>query len=125
MAQSQRLTIPPIKLVWSEWVPWLLLSKARHGVIVPQTCAGVYEARLGGKEKRLTIGKSSNLRKRIRDLVRENGKHSAGKNIRAKERPSKIEVRWAQTDSPAAAEEELHKLYRKKFGELPKYTQRT
>ena len=33
-----------------------------------------------------------------------------------------VEVRWAETDRPAAAEEELHRRHRERFGRLPRYT---
>ena len=38
---------------------------------------------------------------------------------------SQVLVRWAVTDGPAAAEEELHRRHIATFGHLPKYTSRT
>lgn len=86
--------------------------------------SGVYEVRvIGTEEWRLTIGKASNLRHRIKQgLVKGIAKHSSGTRIRATEDVSRIEVRWACTDRPCAAEEELHKQYERTFGGLPKYT---
>lgn len=124
-----RLNIPSIELEWSDWVQWNRLeidSRSGAGVVVPNGISGVYEARLFGAEERLTIGKASNLRMRIKQgLVKGKAKHSSGTKIRAAEDTSRIEVRWAVTDRPAAAEEELHKRYQAIFGELPKYTEHT
>lgn len=77
-------------------------------------------------EERLTIGKASDLRMRIRqDLVKGKTQHSSGKKIRANEDISKIVIRWAITERPASVEGELHKRYIEKFGILPKYTKHT
>jgi hypothetical protein len=74
----------------------------------------------------LVIGKAVNIGKRIKtDLVRGKGPHPAGDKIRAREDTSRLTVRWALTDRPAAAEEELHQQHVRKYGALPKYTQRT
>ena len=51
--------------------------------------------------------------------------HSAGKKIRKKEVLLNLEVRWAESDRPSAVEEELHRQYRSKYGELPKYVSHT
>jgi len=86
----------------------------------------IYEVRYADTEERLTIGKASDLRMRIKQgLVKGKTPHSAGNKIRDSEDTSKILVRWAITNRPAAAEEELHKRYVKKFGKLPKYVQHT
>jgi len=118
-----------IQIEWSDWVQWNRLkidSRSGAGVIVPNGIPGVYEARLSGADERLTIGKASDLRMRIKQaLVKGKAKHSSGTKIRTTEDTSKIEVRWAVTDRPAAAEEELHKQYQTKFGRLPKYTEHT
>jgi hypothetical protein len=86
----------------------------------------VYEAKIIDDEKRLTIGKASNLRKRVR-LGQVKGKisHSSGDRIRDNEDTSKIQVRWAQTDRPSAVEEDLHKKHFEKFNEFPKYVEHT
>ena len=78
------------------------------------------------KEERLTIGKASDLRWRIRQgLIKGKAEHSAGTKIRANEDTPKIVVRWAVTDRPACVEEEIHKRHRNKFGKLPKYVEHT
>lgn len=126
---EEMLNIPPIILKWSDLVSWDALTvDVRHGggVRVPNHEPGVYEVKYGDSEKRLTIGKASDLRMRIKQgLVKGKAKHSSGSKIRAGEEVSKLVVRWAITDRPAAAEEELHRRYKAKFGELPKYTEHT
>ena len=125
----EEIRIPPIVLEWSEWIPWPHLevdARGACGVRVPNRMPGVYEARYADAEERLTIGRTSNLRWRIKQaLVKGIGPHSAGKKIRAAEDVARIVVRWAPTDRPAAAEEELHKRYLSKLGRLPKYTDHT
>jgi len=58
-------------------------------------------------------------------LVKSKISHSAGEKIRANEDTSRIVVRWATTNRPAAVEEELHKRHLNKFGKLPKYVEHT
>lgn len=130
MSTVQTLTIPPIELRWSEWTAWSRLQlDARsdpQAVRVPDK-PGVYEAKLTDSEERLTIGRASNLRMRIKQGLVKEAKvpHSSGDNIRTKEDTSRIVVRWALTDRPAAAEGELHRQYKESFGVLPKHTKRT
>ena len=126
--EIQVIEIPYIRLEWSDWVRWdeLEVDARSGGIRVPNRIHGVYEVRYEDAEERLTIGKAANLRMRIKQgLVKGKTPHSAGKNIRAKEDTSKIVVRWARTDRPAAVEEELHKRYLEKFGKLPRYVQHT
>lgn len=126
--EKEIVEIPPLKLNWSEWFPWHdLLEDARSGGIrIPNKIPGVYEVRHEDKEERLTIGKTSDLRMRIRQgLIKGKSMHSSGKQIRANEEVSRIVIRWAETDRPAAVEEELHKQYLSKFGRLPVYTKHT
>jgi hypothetical protein len=126
--EKQSIVIPPIQLSWSEWVPWGTLklhALSRQGVVVPQYCPGVYEVRLIGAQERLTIGKASDLRMRIKGRLLKGRKHSSGERILANEDTSRVEVRWAFTDRPAAVEEDLHKIYKARFGCLPRYTQHT
>jgi len=127
--EKEVLNIPQIELSWSEWVSWnqfLIDSRSGEGVIVPNGIPGVYEVRYRDLSDRLTIGKASDLRMRIKQgLVKGKTPHSAGKAIRANEDLSKIEVRWAVCDRPSAAEEELHRKYIAKFGRPPKYVQHT
>ncbi len=123
------INIETIVLNWSEWVSWNeLLVDARFGggVKVPNYLPGVYEVKYKDAEERLTIGKASDLRMRIKQgLVKGKTKHSSGSKIRTNEEVSKLVVRWAITSRPAAAEEELHRKCRIKFGKLPKYTEHT
>lgn len=124
-----RIEIPTISLNWSDWYAWsVFLRDARNdseGVTPPET-AGVYEAKLDDAEERLTIGRASNLRMRVKQgLVKGKVPHSSGDDIRNSEDTSKIVIRWAVTDRPAAVEEELHRKHIDAFGRLPKYTERT
>jgi len=127
--EREAVAIPPIVLDWSDWTAWSDLKvDARYGggVRVPNREPGVYEAKCTDAEERLTIGKASDLRMRIKQgLVKGKVPHSAGQRIRANEDISRIVVRWAVTDRPAATEEELHKRYQAKFGKFPKYTEHT
>jgi hypothetical protein len=128
MSRSQVIHLPEICLEWSEWVSWAEIHTAERlgGAHIPNRVAGVYEAKHSNSDEYLTIGKASDLRRRIRQcLVTGKGPHSSGTNIRANEDLSTIEVRWAATDRPAAVEEELHRLYKAIFGKLPKYTKHT
>lgn len=125
----ETIDIPPITLEWSQWTAWHELKlDARYGggILVPNREAGVYEVKYADDEERLTIGRTSDLRMRIRQgLVKGKVPHSAGKGIRANEDLSRIVIRWAVTDRPAAAEEELHRRHQVRFGNLPKYTRHT
>jgi hypothetical protein len=128
--KEEPIHIPPILLEWSDWTPWSDLAiDARalgSGVRVPNNTPGVYEARHGDSGDCLTIGKASNLRHRIKQgLVKGMSPHSAGKKIRANEDLTRILVRWAVTDRPAATEEELHRRHVASFGKLPKYVDHT
>jgi hypothetical protein len=97
-------------------------------VSIPNHVPGVYEVRYADHQggERLHIGRSRDLRRRIREgLVKGAVKHSTGKRIRQEEDVSRLVIRWAVVERPCAAEEELHNLYRQTFGSLPKYTQLT
>ncbi len=125
----QYIEIPRITLNWSDWYAWSdFLRDARsdpNGITLPDA-EGVYEAKLVETEERLTIGKASNLRMRVKQgLVKGKVPHSSGDDIRSNEDLSKIVVRWATTERPAAVEEELHRKHIEAFGRLPKYTDRT
>lgn len=126
--EIETIKIPLIQLKWSEWVPWdnLKADARKGGIKVPNKKPGVYEVKYSDIEERLTIGKASDLRMRVRQgLVKGKTPHSAGNKIRDSEDTSKILVRWAITNRPAAAEEELHKRYLKRFDKLPKYVEHT
>lgn len=126
---KQTIEIPLIELEWSDWVSWDKLkidARSGAGIKVPNKRQGIYEAKFIDAEKRLTIGKASDLRMRIKQgLVKGKTSHSSGEKIRSNEDTSKIVVRWAITDRPAAVEEELHRRYKKEFGTLPEYTEQT
>ncbi len=80
-----------------------------------------------GQRIRLIIGRSSDLHARVkRSLVMGVGSpHTARAAILANEDTTKLYVRWALTDRPAAAEEALHLEHVHRHGRMPKYTQRT
>jgi hypothetical protein len=95
------------------------------GIRVPDL-SGVYEIKNKRTEEILTIGKASNLRMRLKQaLVKGMVPHSSGKDIIKLENTSEVIIRCAITDRPSAVEEELHKIYKEKYGKLPKYTYRT
>jgi len=122
------IEIPIIRLEWSDWEKWddLKANARRGGVKVPNHVPGVYEAKYEDAEERLTIGKASDLRHRIKQgLVKGIAPHSAGEKIRKYEDVSRIVVRWACTDRPACAEEELHKKHIETHGQLPNYVEYT
>ena len=123
---DREVHIEPIVLEWSEWHSWRDVERdAREGgVAVPNEQPGVYEARLIGREDRLMIGRASDLRMRIIQVMLWNGGHPAGEEIRAHENVEDVVVRWAVTERPAAVEEELHIRHEGRFGDLPKYTHR-
>lgn len=126
--EIETIKIPPIRLKWTGWISWNNLeADARKGVIkVPNKKPGVYEVKYVHKEERLTIGKASDLRMRVKQgLVKGKIPHSAGERIRDSEDTSRIVVRWSVTDRPAAVKEELHKRYLKRFSKLPKYIEHT
>lgn len=114
----------PITLRWSPWVRWTALSAQGYAVISEAT--GVYEARAKwAKGRRLAVGQSDNLRRRVRQLVRGRN-HSAGKRIAADIRSgrfaeSDLSVRWAMTDHAACAEAALHCRHRERFGDNPEH----
>jgi hypothetical protein len=128
MGEQVRLDIGTIVLDWSSWVPWhdvAIDNRGGLGVFIPNRRPGVYEVRYSDQDsdERLHIGMTGNLRMRVRQgLVKGATPHSTGRRIRQHEDLSHLAVRWAVTDRPAAAEEELHRLYRQQFGQLPKYT---
>lgn len=124
----QKIEISTILLEWSDWCQWpdftRDLRRDPHGVSVPST-PGVYEVKYENAEERLTIGKASNLRLRVKQgLVKGKVPHLAGRRIREEE-TDQLVIRWAETDRPSAVEEELHRQYMQRFGRLPKYTKRT
>jgi hypothetical protein len=128
MTEKETITITPIELQWSEWFLWteLELDARKGGIKIPNEVPGVYEARYEEEEERLDIGKTSDLRRRIKEgLIRGKTDHSAGDRLREKEDVSKIVVRWAITDRPSCVEEELHRRHKYKFGKLPRHVKQT
>ncbi len=127
--ERQELTIGPIRLEWCAWQRWedLEVDSLRDGqLIVPENEPGVYEVAREGDALRLVIGRAANLCDRIiRRLVRGKHAHMAGRRVEAYEDLSKVRIRWALTDRPAAVEEELHQRHLCEFGVLPRYTSRT
>jgi len=122
------IEIPRIELRWSEWHHWNdIIEDARSGGIkIPNGVSGVYEVKYLDSEERLTIGKASDLRMRVRQgLIKGKTKHSSGDKIRANEDVSTLLVRWAESERPAATEEELHRRYVEKHSKWPKYTDHT
>ena len=128
-ADEQTLHLPPIILKWHSWVRWEDLAqdaRGAGGVRVPNREPGVYEARRRDEEERVTIGKASDLRMRVKQgLIRAKVGHPAGDKIRRDEDTAQVVVRWAITDRPAAAEEELRKQHVARWGHLPRYTGHT
>jgi hypothetical protein len=124
-----KIIIPEFSLEWTDWYPWdrfLLDARNNPNAIKVPNFPGVYEAKLMNEEQRLTIGKASNLRMRVKQgLVKGKVPHSSGEVIQKYIELSQIVIRWAITDRPSCAEEELHKQYAKKHGVLPIYTKRT
>ncbi len=127
--EEQELSIGPIRLQWCAWQRWEDLEVDRRrdgGVIVPAFQPGVYEVAREDEPMRLVIGRARNLCQRVKHgLVRGTMTHMGGRLIEAHEDLSRVRIRWALTDRPAAAEEELHQLHLREFGVLPRYTWRT
>lgn len=126
----QVLMIQEITLDWSKWYKWALFlldaRKDKENAANPPEKPGIYEARIIGVNERLTIGKASNLRRRVKQgLVKGKVPHTSGDKIRKYENLNIVEVRWAETSRPAAAEEELHHRYVKRNAKMPKYTDHT
>lgn len=127
--EKEEITIPHISLVWSDWIDWNDLEKDARipgAIRVPNEQPGVYEVKNKNSDERLTIGKASNLRFRIKQgLVKGKSDHSSGDKIRQFENVAQLVVRWAITDRPSAVEEELHRKYEAQYGHLPKYVDHT
>jgi hypothetical protein len=123
------IRIPPIPLKWSDWVPWasLAIDARREGGVSVPSKPGVYEVKRRDAEIRLTIGKASNLRRRVKQgLVKGSLPHSTGERMREENVDfADVVVRWAVTDHPSAAEEELHDRHQRDHGQLPLYTKQT
>lgn len=123
------LEVPSFVLNWSEWIPWnnfLLDQRTERSAVNVPNRPGVYEVKLENEDTFLTIGKASDLRMRVKQgLVKGKVPHSSGERIRKNEDVSRIFIRWAETERPSCAEEELHRGYISQFGKYPKYTKHT
>ncbi|MBM3502090.1 MAG: hypothetical protein FJX74_25845 [Armatimonadetes bacterium] len=129
-AQVQAIEVPPIVLAWSPWHRWKALREDERGgspIRLPAGRAGVYEVMAEGQRLRLTIGRTSSLRARVKYqlVMGSGGSHPARKPIMENEDLGRVFIRWAMTDRPATAEEALHLEHVRRHGRLPKYTQRT
>ncbi len=122
---KQEIKIPKIVLEWTEWTNFESIENIDKDLLPKKE--GVYEVKLKQDDIMLTIGKSTNLRKRIRrGLVLGKVSHSTGKLIRKNEDISDVVVRWALTEKCCAVEEELHTQYKRDHNnQLPRYTKRT
>ena len=127
---KQEIKLPLIVIEWSEWFPWKkFLIHGKHpflGIKMPNK-PGVYELKYLDSDERLTIGKASNLRSRVKQgLVKGQIPHSTGIRIKkAKEDTSNLVIRWAVTIYPSAVEEYLINEYIEKYGKRPKYNKIT
>lgn len=128
--KKQNFKIPPIELEWSKWFSWQILeidARRKGGVRIPNRKPGVYEVKKRTAGKFLVLGKSKDLRKAIKEcIIRGRGKderpHSARSDIKKNnENFINIVIRWAETDRPDAAAEELLKIHKEQHGSLPKY----
>lgn len=121
------ILIPPQILHWSKWYSWTELARHSHIVPVPNS-PGVYEVKLEKSERRLTIGQTTDLGKRIKQQLVKGNNHSAGERITANFRKNvrRVRIRWALTDRHVAVEDELHRKHKKRFkGKLPTFTKTT
>ncbi len=126
-AEDELLEPEPIRLPWSHWERWEDIRVYGPLIIdLPFVKSGVYEARLEDEDERLTIGRAMDLKDRVMlGLVRGTAKHTSGQKIHENENVYRVVIRWAVTDRPAAAEEELHRRHVARFARLPKYTLKT
>ena len=123
-----------IKFEWYPWVSWDNIkqtdSHRNRSVSIPRE-SGVYEVRRVDRntDERLVIKKADNLDNRIREELIK-----GDRTLYAKKHPilaevngdtSKLEVRWATTEFHTELESMLLRRYKKRFGGLPKYVDRT
>lgn len=114
-------------LNWHEWVSWNdLLRDVRSDRAAPNPPSGpgVYEVKHSDQEKRLVIGKASDIRSRLKQgLVKGKLGHPPGDRLREDIKDfSTVQIRWAVTVIPAAVEEHLLQQHKIMFnGDLPTY----
>ncbi len=131
---KQKADKTTIKFEWYPWVSWDDIkqtdSHRNRSVSIPRE-SGVYEVRRVDRntDERLVIKKADNLDNRIREELIK-----GDRILYAKKHPilaevngdtSKLEVRWATTEFHAELESMLLIRYKKQFGGLPKYVDRT
>ncbi|WP_372365047.1 hypothetical protein [Candidatus Uabimicrobium sp. HlEnr_7] len=123
-SMKEQLSIPPIELTWSTWHNWNDLKQhLRKSKIKLPTSPGVYQVKLKKQKELLAVGKTMNLRSRVKQgLVVGSVSFSLGKKIRKNEKCSELVVRWAETNRISTVEETLHLKYKEDFGKFPKYT---
>ena len=123
--------IPPITLDWSEWHRWDDVGRRIRdgGVNVPNR-AGVFEVKFEDEEYLLCIGNAENLRAQAKHaLAKKYRIDSPGPKLRPEIKneslsTSRILIRWAITDRPAAVEEELRRRYEEgRYDGLPEIYQ--
>ncbi len=129
IALWETIELPDVHLQWSYVENWETLREAMGQATnteLPPAEPGVYEVSAGNLFARLYIGRAADLYARIcYGLIGGTSPHTAGQKIRENEDLSKLSIRWAATDRPAAVEEALHLRHIKDCGHLPKYTTRT
>ncbi|HJN18621.1 MAG TPA: hypothetical protein QGH10_24175, partial [Armatimonadota bacterium] len=110
-AGYDELEIGTIHLRWSYLEHWEdLAGTGEHAaeVSLPPHEPGVYEVYRSGQADPIYIGQSADLKRRIMNaMIQGTAIHQAGRKMRENEEPSALRVRWAPTERPAAAEEEL------------------
>jgi len=126
LAQVECLELPPIWLPWScveDWTDVIGTGEHSDEILLPPAKPGVYEVKVRGEAEPIYIGKTLNLRRRIMEALIEGSMlHTAGQKMRENENFADLSVRWAVTDRPAAAEEELWRRHVEFWGRPPKYS---
>ncbi len=119
------ITLSPVALIWSAWVPWSQLQRdiSNQDAISLPDRSGVYEMKYSGRADRLAIGAADNLRSYVQQgLIQRHQMLSDGRHPREYEDILQVEIRWAVVESYDLAEEELLVRHLASFGYLPKYT---
>jgi len=127
-AGYDELEIGTIHLRWSYLEQWEdLAGTGEHAaeVSLPPDEPGVYEVYRRGQPAPIYIGQSANLKRRIMNaMIQGTAIHQAGRKMRENEKPSELSIRWAPTERPAAAEEELYRLHAQMWGTPPEHARR-
>jgi hypothetical protein len=119
---------------WSPWTPWDAIrhsTQKRNPGPIPHA-SGVYEVKrtdATDAEERLLIGRGDYLDRRVRDeLVKGDDTWYPKRRavlIDVQENTSLLEVRWAEVELHIELESLLHRKYKRRFGTLPKFVDRT